>query len=431
MSVLSSCMNGNIKQNLRILIQEWQTRPLPIIKPREIELGDWFGNEKINKTVSVVGFRRTGKTFLLLDFARKQGRENCLYINFEDERLPRETTVLTLLVDVIKEFYGPKKLFLLLDEIQEIPNWSRWVRRVNEAGLYNLIISGSSSKLSLAEIPTELRGRTITKTIFPLSFSEFKKWKSPADGLLLLREYLLFGGFPEIVLTDEGKKPILLDEYFQTFLLRDVFERFNLRQEQAMRDLIRLVLSSAYYTFGKLTKSLQMAGYEIGKGTVAKYLSLLSSSYFLNQLEIHTAKVKSRIQHPKKPYFVDSFFVSRMAGNFSSNLGRLMEEAVASHYFRIKTVNSNFDFYYWKDEKGRETDFVLMENLKITKLIQVSYVSSLMDIADRELAALEKAGEDLGCENLELITWDLSGEIRRKNKKIICRPLKDFLLDNG
>lgn len=424
-------MNGNIKQNLRILIQEWQTRPLPIIKPRGIELGDWFGDGKINKTVSVVGFRRTGKTFLLLDFAGKCGQENCLYINLEDERLPRETSVLTLLVDVIKEFYGSKKLFLLLDEIQEIPNWSRWVRRVNETGLYNLIISGSSSKLSLAEIPTELRGRTITKTIFPLSFSEFKEWKVPANDLLLLREYLLFGGFPEIVLADEGKKPILLDEYFQTFLLRDVFERFNLRQEQAMRDVIRIVLSSSYYTFGKLTKSLETAGYKIGKGTVAKYLSLLASSYFLRQLEIHTARVKARIQHPKKPYFVDSFFVSRMAGNFSPNLGRLMEEAVASHYFHEKTINPNLDFYYWKDGKGREVDFVLMENLRVTKLVQVNYISSLADIADRELVALEKAGEDLVCENLELITWDFSGEIKRKNKKIVCRPLKDFLLDRA
>ncbi|KKU67325.1 MAG: hypothetical protein UX92_C0032G0002 [Candidatus Amesbacteria bacterium GW2011_GWA1_47_20] len=424
-------MNENIKQNLRILIQEWQTRILPVIKPREIELGDWFRDDKINKTVSVVGFRRTGKTFLLLDFAKKQGQENCLYMNLEDERLPKKIAVLTQLLDVIPEFYGQKKLFLLLDEIQEIPDWSRWVRRVNEAGLHHLIISGSSSKLSLAQIPTELRGRTVTKNVFPLSFSEFKKWKNPSDDLMLLREYLLFGGFPEIVLADEGKKSILLDEYFQTFLLRDVFERFHLRQESAMRDLIRLVLSSPYYTFGKLANSLKTAGYNIGKGTVAKYLSLLSSSYFLNQLEIHTAKVKSRIQHPKKPYFADTFFVSRLAGNFSLNLGRLMEEAVAARYFRKKTVDPNLDLYYWKDALGREVDFVLRENLKVMKLVQVSYVSALADIPERELTALEKASEDLNCEELELITWDLTGEIIRKNKKIVCRPLNSYLLSSG
>ena len=113
-------MNRNIKQSLRILIQEWQIRHLPVIKPREIQLGDWFTDEAVNKTVSVVGFRRTGKTFLLLDFAKKQGQGNCLYINLEDERLPRDTAVLTQLVDVIKEFYGTKKLFLLLDPVLEV-----------------------------------------------------------------------------------------------------------------------------------------------------------------------------------------------------------------------------------------------------------------------------------------------------------------------
>lgn len=416
-------MDGDIRRNLRIIIQEWQARPLPIIKPRDIDLGDWFNDKNINKVISVVGFRRTGKTFILLDFAQKQGQKNCLYLNLEDERLPKKIEVLTQLLDVIKEFYGRQKLFLLLDEIQEIPDWSRWVRRVNESNLHHLIISGSSSKLSLSEIPTELRGRTITKTVFPLSFCEFKSWKSPGDDLMLLREYLLFGGFPEIVLADEGKKPILLDEYFHTFLLRDVFERFNLRQEQAMRDLIRLVLASPYYTFGKLTKSLTNAGYEIGKGTVAKYLSVLASSYFLRPLEIHNTKVKSRIQHPKKPYFADSFFVSRMAGNFSPNLGRLMEEVVASYYFRQKIANPNLDIYYWKNTLGREVDFVIMENLKVSKLVQVSYVSSMTDISERETKALELASLDLGCDNLELITWDFEAEIKIKNKRIICRPL--------
>ena len=65
------------------------------------------------------------------------------------------------------------------------------------------------------------------------------------------------------------------------------------------------------------------------------------------------------------------------------------------------------------------------------KLVQVSYVSALADIPERELTALEKASEDLNCEELELITWDLTGEIIRKNKKIVCRPLNSYLLSSG
>jgi len=417
-------MASNIKQNLRILIEEWQKRPPPLIKPRELKIDKWFRDEGINKIVSVVGFRRCGKTFLLLDFAQRKGKDNCLYLNLEDERLPKTTEVLTELTNVIKEYYGAKKIFLLLDEIQEIPLWSRWARRVNETGLYNLVLSGSSSKLSSAEIPTELRGRTVTETVFPLSYFEFRDWRG-LDGPLLLREYLAYGGFPEIVLADVGKKALLLDEYFQTFLTRDIFERYKIRQQQAMGDLIRLLIASPYYTFGKLGTTLKTAGYEIGKGTVAKYLSYLTSSFFLRPLEIHTAKVKSRIQHPKKSYFTDTFFLSR-AGNFSENFGRLMEEAVAGYYFRQRLSDPNFDFYYCKDVAGREVDFVLRKSQRVEKLVQVSCIHSAMEINERELVALERASDELGCHNLSLITWDYDGVIKRKNKEIRCLPLIGF-----
>lgn len=419
-------MTSNIRQILRELVAEWQNRPLPEIKPREIEIGDWFSGS-ISKIVCVVGFRRVGKTFLLLDFAQKNGKENCLYLNLEDERLPKETVVLTELVNIIKEFYGGKKLTLLLDEIQEIPDWSRWARRINETREHHLILSGSSSKLSSAEIPTELRGRTVTKEVFPLSFSEFRKWRGKGESLKDLREYLTFGGFPEIVLAEEGKKPILLDEYFQTFLGRDIVERYHPRQEQAIKDLIRLVLSSPYYTFGKLTKSLQSAGYQIGKGTVANYLSWLETSYFLRPLEIHAARVKARLQHPKKSYFTDSFFVSRLAGNFSLNLGRLMEEAVANYFFRQQAVNPNLEIYYWRDQKDREVDFVVRDNGQTQKLVQVSYVSGAAEIAERETVSLERASQDLNCNNLILITWDYEGEIKLGGKTIVSLPLGKLL----
>ena len=415
-------MTSNIKQVIRQLVSEWQTRPLPTIKPRQLSIGDWF-SEPLYKIITVVGFRRVGKTFILLDFAAKLGMENCLYLNMEDERLPKKTEVLTELLNVVREVYGEKRPVLLVDEIQEIPDWSRWARRVNENRLYHLVLTGSSSRLSSAEIPTELRGRTITKHVFPLSFTEFKNWKETSDELHLLREYLTFGGFPEIVLAEEGKKPILLDEYFQTFLLRDIIERYRPRQEAAIRDLISLLVNSPYYTIGKLTQSLTGADYQIGKGTVAHYLDYLKTSYFFRPLEIHTAKVKSRIQHPKKAYFIDNFFISRLAGKFSENYGRPMEQAVAQSLFQSQTANPNLDIYYWKSPKDQEVDFVIRESLKVTELIQVCFVSSVLEIPLREKQSLVRASRELKCDRLTLITWDLQGEIEFEDKTIKCQPL--------
>ena len=166
-----------MKTILSELIAEWKERELPKIIEREkdpTKYIDW----KIFKAIPIIGFRRTGKTFLLLSIAKKLGKENTIYIDFEDERIPQKSEVLTNLSNVIKEMYGRKKLILLLDEIQNIPNWSKWVRRMLDTFNYQIFISGSSSKLSSKEIPTELRGRCLTIELYPLSFSEFLKFKN-------------------------------------------------------------------------------------------------------------------------------------------------------------------------------------------------------------------------------------------------------------
>ena len=195
-----------MKQILEELIKKWWSDPLPLINSRDISLTDYF-DPNVKKILSVIGFRRVGKTFTLLNFARQYGKEKCVYINFEDERIPRKTEILGALVDLLAELKGREPLVLLMDEIQEIPDWSLWARRVNETTNHRIILSGSSSKLTSQEIPTELRGQTITIPIFPLNWHEFLRFRQadintlPHSQLLyLLREYLVFGGLPEIVL---------------------------------------------------------------------------------------------------------------------------------------------------------------------------------------------------------------------------------------
>lgn len=419
-------MTTNIKQSLRQVVSEWQIRKLPEAMSREVDLSPWVG-QSIKKIIAVVGFRRVGKTYILLNFAKQIGQENCLYINFEDERLPKNTNTLTSLLEIVSEYYPNNFPILLLDEIQNIPDWSRWARRVNETTNFQLILSGSSSKLSSAEIPTELRGRTITKTVFPLNFSEFISWKKLENNIFALSEYLRYGGFPEIVISDEGKKPLLLDEYYQTFLVRDIIERYHPRQESAIRDLIRLVVNSPYYTIGKLTKSLNLASYIISKGTVSNYILWLTSSYFMRSLEIESPKVKSKIQHPKKPYFIDSYFISRLNETSSENISRQMEHAVAQHLFRDEANNPNLSTNYWKDQSDKEVDFVVKNGLRVTNLIQVSFITSSIDIAPRETSSLIKASNQLNCQNLTLVTWDYKADLKIQNKTIHCIPIGSFI----
>lgn len=422
-----------MKQLLENLIKEWWTRPLPKIITRDIHLEE-YANLPIKKVISLVGFRRTGKTFALLNLAQQLGQKNCVYLNLEDERLPKSPQVLSEFLDVLMEIAGPEPKVLLLDEIQNIPNWSSWVTRVNDSTPHQLFISGSSSKLSSSELPTELRGRSLTVFIQPLNFSEFLRFKRinpqtlPHSQILhLTREFLVYGGFPEVVLVEEGKKPLILDEYYQTFLSRDVIERHHLKNEEALKTLIQLLLNSSYYTVSKLAKNFQSMDFTVSKTSLARYLGFLEQSLFLQSIALHTPSLKNRLKAPRKPYFVDNFFLSRYSTAFSQNWGRLMENLVAQELERRLRKSPWANFYYWKDYQGREVDFVVREQEEIASLIQVSFLTGREELNEREIKSLLMAHSQLKAQELLLITWSWEGKIETDKMEVRCLPLYKFL----
>ncbi|MEM2100176.1 MAG: ATP-binding protein [Thermoproteota archaeon] len=422
-----------MRQLLREILRDWKERDFPPIIERDddpLKLADW----NVVKAIPIVGFRRTGKTFLLLNVAKKVGKENSVYIDFEDERIPRKKEVLTEFSRVIKEEYGRRKLFLLLDEVHEVPEWSRWVRRMLDTGSCQILLSGSSSKLSLKELPTELRGRSLPVEMYPLSFKEFLRFKNEklenlSEGLILnlAREYLEFGGLPEIVLSEKSRKFLIIDEYFKTFLTRDIFERYGIRNRSVMVDLIRLLLNSTYTTFSKSFETLKSLGHKVGKETVANYFQYLESSFFINLIEVCSPKVKESIRASKKVSVIDNFFIKRFS-RFSENLGRLMENLVFLQAKRMRKINPMLEAFYWKDYQQNEVDLVLKDGLKIKQLIQVTYASGRDEIERRETRALTKAAEQLKCKDLLMITWDFEDELKVNHETIKCIPLWKWLL---
>lgn len=168
---------------IRYILEEWFESSLPPLIEREFSYA--FLDSKL--IVSIVGVRRSGKTYLLYQLVYKLKRDipfaNIIYINFEDDRLyPLTGEELKVLVDIYKQNFSydlKKPLYLLLDEIQNIPLWENTVRRLYDKDKnLKIIITGSSSRLLSSEISTALRGRTLTHKVFPFSFKEFLKAKN-------------------------------------------------------------------------------------------------------------------------------------------------------------------------------------------------------------------------------------------------------------
>ena len=146
---------------IKTILYEWKDKELPSLLLRKVKLSK-FLQVNPRKVIAVTGFRRTGKTYLCWQFIKeilkRFNKEEVVYINFEDERIPLKIEFLTELLPSIKATFDKKLKVLILDEVHNIPLWSKWLRRVYDNEDTQIFVTGSSSKMSSHEIPTELRG---------------------------------------------------------------------------------------------------------------------------------------------------------------------------------------------------------------------------------------------------------------------------------
>ncbi|MGB6369580.1 MAG: ATP-binding protein, partial [Atribacterota bacterium] len=292
--------------------------------------------------IVITGARRSGKSFIMRQTAKtlmKGGirKNHILMVNFEDPRFVElNTKTLQQLYDVYLEFLNPQeKPYLFLDEIQEVKDWERWVRTIHELDKAKIIISGSNAKLLSRELSTLLTGRHLDLVIFPLSFKEFLKFKNvdlskrfeivnkEIEIKRLLREYIEFGSFPEVVLGGE-KNQILLN-YFKDILNNDIVRRFKIRKSKELVSLAKFYLGniSSLITFSSLERTLN-----ISVDTVEKFSGYLKDTFILFFLKRFSYKFREQEKSPRKVYAIDVGLANTVGFRFSQNMGRLAENLV-------------------------------------------------------------------------------------------------------
>jgi predicted AAA+ superfamily ATPase len=333
--------------NIKYVIRQSVERKLPKSVAREIKLPMGTG-----KVVGLAGVRRAGKTFFffhamqsLLDMGVPH--ERMLYLNFEDDRLqPIREGDLDLVLRSYRELYPDatgEKVYLFLDEVQSAPGWELWARRLHDTENVEIFVTGSSSQLLARDLSTALRGRSITLEVFPLSFREFLKFRSipvveaDANNESRLRaalvEYLEWGGFPEIVLADEALRPLILEEYTSLMLYRDILERYGVRNEKLMRELLRHAFrnTATLLNVSKLHRDLASQGYQVSKNTLFEYLGYLEDAFLVFLLPIQEVSIRKQAHNPKKLHVIDTGLISAFKTHPGRDLGHRLETAVFLH----------------------------------------------------------------------------------------------------
>ncbi|MEM2136809.1 MAG: ATP-binding protein [Candidatus Methanomethylicia archaeon] len=416
---------------VRDYILEWMKKYVVGGVERELKVAG-----KRDRIISIIGPRRAGKTYYFYQLMSSD-REDSLYLNFEDTRLMDvEFREIRDVIRIYVELSGKVPHNIFFDEVQNVDGWEYALRELLDQQIYNIFVTGSSSKLLSKEIATQLRGRTFPYILLPFSFREFLR----ARGILFhepltmdenakmrnfLREYLEYGGFPEVVF-EVSERDRILKEYSEMILFKDIVERHKLRNISLTRFLLNFFLQnfSNEFSVHRVLSSSEFRRF--GKNTLYDYVDKFQDSIAIFFVNRYSPRVYVRESWPKKIYLCDTG-LSRVA-RFSEDLGKLMENTVFLELLRLTNRKPLMEIYYWRDSQQREVDFVLKEGLGIKQLIQVTYASGRDEVEKRKVTSLINVSQKIKCNDLMVITWNYDEEIKYNDKIIKFTPLWRWLL---
>ncbi|MHA1691937.1 MAG: ATP-binding protein [Candidatus Heimdallarchaeaceae archaeon] len=408
-----------MKEVLKTIIKDFHERELPKLNSRDLELPLDTG-----KIVSIIGPRRAGKTYLvyqtIAELKKNIGIEKIVFINFADERLQMSSKDLQLIIDAYVELYPDieiSEVYFFFDEIHEVDKWSLFVRRIHETVSKNIYVTGSSAKLLSKEIATELRGRTLTVQVLPLSFKEFLSFKeldisdtfstkSKAVLVNSFSKYLEFGGYPEIVLEDREELKIkFLQSYFDVMIYRDIIERYKIQNQDLLKKLALKGINNVAKEFSlfKTYNDIKSEGLKVSKDSVYEFMDYFEDVYLLFLLKQFFPSVQKQSRASKKVYCIDTGMVNASSFKVTENIGRQLENIVFSELLRQEK-----EFFF---HKGKfECDFVMVERNKPSLAIQVC-TKITEDNMKREINGLKEAMEDLKIKEGIIITLDQEDEV--------------------
>lgn len=419
--------------------------PLPEATPRRVPGPVHFPG----KATAVVGMRRAGKTTFLHQLRRERleagvERQALPYVNFEDERLAGLTA--EQLHPLVEHYYrrhpearGSKTVTWCFDEIQVVPGWERFVRRLLDAEQVEVFVTGSSAALLSREIATALRGRAWEVLLHPFSFEEALRHKgmtppaspdflSSKDRSALERaflDYLEVGGFPEAQGLDVATRRQLLRDYVDVAMLRDVVERHGVTNVAGLRWLVRHLLGNAAGLFSveKFYAALRSQGLSISKDTVHQLLGYLTDCFLVRTVWLEAKSERQRMVNPRKAYPVDPGLIPVFDRTGRANAGHALETAVMVELERRRS-----EVTYVRTPDGHEVDFLARFPDGEEELIQVCAEAADPVTAERELRALAGASVLHPRATQRLLTLNREAAPPSVPDRVIVQPAYEWML---
>lgn len=340
----------------------------------------------------ITGVRRSGKSTLLLQYkdyliSQNIKEDNIIYMNFESAEWYDIKTYKDL-YNHIKNHKTKSKLYILLDEVQNIEKWEKAINSLLVDIDCDLYITGSNAYLLSSELTTLLAGRILTIKIYPFSFKEFLSeypFTHQEDKYDKFDKYLKYGGMPMLVNMKDNEQLMLnyLNDIKEVVLKKDVISRNNIKDITFLDNLIKYMSSviGSLTTPNKIAEFMKQNGSSITNETVDSYLKMLENAYFIYRVPRYELKGKQLLKTQGKYYFIDNGLKNVINGISSYDSGSSFENLIY-----IELLRRGYEVYVGKYE-DIEIDFIA---IKPNEKIYYQVSRSILDekVEEREKKSL-------------------------------------------
>ena len=376
----------------------------------------------------ITGLRRSGKSTLMLMYKdyllnNQVKEDNIIYINFESAMYDDIKNYKDL-YQFVKDKIRKDKIYLLLDEVQNVESWEKAINSFKVDFDIDIYITGSNAYLLSSELSTLLSGRYIEIKMYPLSFKEFLIFNN-YDTINIedkFNEYLKYGGLPAITLIKNNDELVLsyLNDIYNSIVKKDIIDRNNLKNTTLLENIIKYLANN----IGSPISSTKISNYlnsnkitpNCNHQTIDNYLNMLEKSYIIYKADRTDIKDKSVLKTLGKYYISDTGIRNIILGFRNINEGHLLENVVYLELLRRGykvSIGKNYEY---------EVDFVA-ENPNEIIYLQVSLSITDEKVKDREIRSLENIKD-----NYEKIILTMDKTINQDFNGIKVMNIIDWLL---
>ena len=359
-----------------------------INRPDYIEAVKPFIDKPLVKILA--GVRRCGKStifeMLKEEFLRRGvSMDHIICKRYTEMDIPENITAKQMYDELTAAMLGKGHCYLLLDEIQEIDGWEKAVNSLLESTDADIYVTGSNSKLMSGEISTYLTGRYVSIPVYTLSFKEYLAFKqdSPLSRRELLEDYIRFGGFPIVALSeyDEQSAYQIVNGIYHTVVSRDIVKRHRINKQDLFDRVVKYIIENMGKTFSanSISTFLKSEHRKVSVESIYNYLRWLEQAFIIYPCERYDLQGKSILKTQEKYYLSDVSLKYALLGYNRKMLDGAMENIV---FLELK--RRGYDVFIGKNDT-KEIDFVATRR---AERIYVQVCVRIPETSDREVGNL-------------------------------------------